>query len=189
MSGYVTHLSKQTIRLFLLLVFVVSGCRSPDTFYRIYDGPELPLEEVAVILEQDFPCVWVKRIDNTRISRSWVDFDLFGLGAEIDIAPGKHDVELFYHGRYYESVGTIELSDYFEKGHVYQYESTVDPGRTPGFFSERYGPPTWQAHRKHLGTVQEVALCRCKGANALICPSRWLECAKRQSPSAPKDEQ
>ncbi len=182
MSGYVTHSLWRTLRWVLVLTFVVPGCGGSGLFYRAYDGPELPLEEVAVVLAKGDKGVFIKRVDDREISRRlwWSD-------PEYHLVPGRHEVTLFYEKVSGNSLYTgppITLSFDFEKGNVYHPEARFPGAIMIGDFklwSEERGL-RWSPEIIHDGTIEEVAPRRAKESFA---PPHWRELAERQLASNP----
>lgn len=177
MSGYVTHSLWRTIRWVLVLTFVVPGCGGSGLFYRAYDGPELPLQEVSVVLAKKDQGVFIKQIDDNEISRrvwwSWPEYHL---------VPGRHEVTLLLEkasGSTLLKGPPITLSFDFEKGHVYHLEARYPGALMIGEFklySKERGL-YWSPEIIHDGTIEDVAPRRAKEWSV---PSHWRELAERQ---------
>ena len=82
---------------------------------RLYDGPERPLNEVAIISAGCQPFINVRKIDGQGIN-------LTRPVQGIHVEPGKHDVEVFYSTnvslRGFESAKPV-VSKQFRSGHSY----------------------------------------------------------------------
>jgi len=185
MSGYVIHSSRSVLRWVLVLalgIMGLTGCSGEFGFYRAYNGPELPLEEVAVLLLKEDVDVWVKCIDDRDIS-------LWKRELEYHMLPGTHDVTLFYESTVKKGK-PITLSYEFEKGNVYHPEAKFlgrFNGRGEIITKWWFLGTHWTPEIVHDGTIEEVAPRR---ANERFAPPHWRELAKRQSPSSGgKDEQ
>ncbi len=110
------------IRHLLILIFVAAACGCGKLgVHRVYDGPSLPLTEVAVVK------------DSAGVHVMLVDGDLIG-GKESEIAdqyhllPGSHRIEVFYSASAifqgsWESLNLITFRHDFQAGHEYRFAS------------------------------------------------------------------
>jgi len=190
MSGYVTHSSRALFRWVLVLTFAVTTCGCSSGFYRAYDGPELPLEEVSVLLLKEDADLYVKRIDERDIGfwDSW----------EYHLLPGIHEITFFYEraGRVSSLTGSytlykgspVTLSFDFEKGNVYHPEARFPGALMIGKFklySKERGL-RWTPEIIHDGTIEEVAPWRAK---EWLAPHHWRELAERQLASKGEEQE
>lgn len=169
MSGYVTHSSRAVFRWVLVLTFAVTTCGCTYDFYRFYDGPVKPLEEIAVLLAH--PPIHIQKIDGKWAgTEEFRQFELlfWDVGRnEFHLAPGKHRITLHYSAGSSKGVEWVTVSHDFSKGHVYQMKASV-----PDWLF----PTSWTPNLVHLGTVEEVAPRRAK---EWLAPSHWGEFVER----------
>jgi len=172
--------------IFILVLVVSLGFASSCgvTGYQRYEGPERPLEEVAVLFEK--PPAYLQKLQavdeqkdgvtitlikgNTPPGSSW-GF-LRSWETEHHLEPGRYKVTSLYFtaGASWKSIGSpISLSHHFDKGHVYRLEATLT--------HDTFGMSRWRPKIIYVGTVEEVAPRRAK---EWFSPTHWRKLAERQ---------
>jgi len=135
----------------LLMVGFLSGCSWP--VHHCYKGPELPLEEVAVL--RTVGPVFVMSIDG-EADAGRAQQKVHGLGSRIEyhMQPGTHSVTARYRnietdGRRYTKTTAGKITKSFDlvKGYVYTLEGSI--------FGNR-----WTMTTVRSGTVYEIACSR-----------------------------
>ena len=136
------------IFLLSLMSFFLTLCGCSHTVCRYYEGPERPLQEVAVLLT-DLPSQ--VSLFGSYLGVNLVEIDGQPPCYETHLLPGQHSIKGIYHSHeifYGKSTDTwgssIVIRDTFKKGHVY-----IARGEVMG--------TTWRMDMKDLGTVEEVA--------------------------------
>ena len=120
--------------LILLVVILISGCATP----RMYEGPKLPKEQVAIIKGDHSPKLLFAPaifIRSSYVGFLGTDGNAFkpiylqpgGYPSKIEVLPGYHKVIVLLHkeafrgyaGPIYERNKAISLEFYAEAGHDY----------------------------------------------------------------------
>lgn len=124
--GYVTNVLRLLLRYvtLLTLLIAVSGCSGPWRVYLLYDRPQRPIEEVAVLIGRSE--IWIKQIDKDNNVGSEYFY------TEVHLQPGWHSITIKFTERVavttpweevYISGGPVSIRRYFDKGHVYLLSS------------------------------------------------------------------
>jgi len=204
MSGYVTHSSWAVFRwvLVLTLGLMASSCAFSWRVARFYDGPQRPLEEVAVLFTKD--PIFAVRIDG----RGTGDSLLYGNKTEYHLEPGIHSITGcfnywnwsgtvgwkgarmtispdFKSGRVYKLVGDVEFKQYsLDAGMSISTGITEVSDRESAAVFESKLPKkgwiagvSWKPKVKAEGTIEDIAPRLAEEEHA---PPHWREFLKRQ---------
>jgi len=124
----------------IIVVTLVCGCGQSggQSVYLVYEGPERPLEEVAILLEQHVD-VSVYSIDDQSSRKGKPPSD----HEEYQLLPGHHSIVATYHASS-EYGKPITIKHNFQRGHVYRCSRAKMMNR-------------WMLDIYEWGTYKEVA--------------------------------
>lgn len=86
-------------------VLLMSGCAS--TQIRTYDGPEKPLQEVALV--KCDPFILINGVDGNKNHRLYAGGGLWYQDCEIGVLPGHHTFDVCFDASY--STGTMNVTN------------------------------------------------------------------------------
>jgi len=95
----------------LLIAFLIllSGCSAKQV--KTYDGPEKPLQEIALV--KCAPSIIVNRVDGNKELNAYAGSGLWYRDCEISVLPGQHIFDVCFRSTY--STGYITVTNRCKK--------------------------------------------------------------------------